>query len=237
MTAALVVVDMQEDFCPPNGSLAVTGARDLAPTINALLAHPGFTFRVSSQDYHPRTHISFASNHPAPNNQPFSSTITLTNPAPGKHGETKPQRLWPVHCVADTPGAALIPELDASRIDLFVKKGMDERVEMYSVFADAFGNRPDPALHARSVDYDLEGELRARGVTKVFAVGVAGDYCVKCTAVDAARAGFESFLVEDATRCVDPGEGWEEAKRELRQAGVRIVKSDGPEVRGLMEGV
>ncbi|PYI36040.1 Isochorismatase hydrolase [Aspergillus indologenus CBS 114.80] len=234
MKAALVVVDMQEDFCPPNGSLAVEGARDLAPTINTLLAHRGFSFRVSSQDYHPTDHISFAPNHPAPNNVPFECTITLTNPAPGKHTDTKPQRLWPVHCVADTPGAALIPELDAARIDLFVRKGLDARVEMYSVFADAFGNRNSLERNRRSVDCDLEAELRARGVTAVFSVGVAGDYCVKCTAIDAARAGFRSYFVEDATRCVDPGAGWEEARRELREAGVVIVRSDGPEIAGLV---
>ncbi|RAL11994.1 nicotinamidase [Aspergillus homomorphus CBS 101889] len=232
MKAALVVVDMQEDFCPPNGSLAVDGARLLAPTINALLAHPGFTFRVASQDYHPANHISFASNHAAPNNRPFDCTITLTNPAPGKQSQTKPQRLWPVHCVEGTPGAALIPELDASAFDLHIRKGMDARVEMYSVFADAFGNT-DLELNRSSVDHDLGVELRRRGVTAVFSVGVAGDYCVKSTAIDAARAGFRSYFVEDATRCVDPTVGWEEAKEELREAGVVIVRSDGPEIADL----
>ncbi|PWY86817.1 Isochorismatase hydrolase [Aspergillus heteromorphus CBS 117.55] len=233
MKAALIVVDMQEDFCPPNGSLAVHEARTLAPTINTLLSHPGFTLRVASKDNHPANHISFASNHPAPDNLPFSSFVTMTNPAPGKHTETKPQRLWPIHCVAGTTGADLIPEIDASKFDLYVHKGMDARVEMYSAFADAFGNL-DKEVNRSSVDVDLRGVLREHGITDVFCVGVAGDYCVKSTAVDAARAGFRSFLVEDATRCVDAGEGWEEAKRELREAGVGLVKSDGVEVKGLL---
>ncbi|PYH92473.1 Isochorismatase hydrolase [Aspergillus ellipticus CBS 707.79] len=234
MKAALIVVDMQEDFCPPNGSLAVHEARTLAPTINALLSHKGFTLRVASQDNHPADHISFAPNHPPPNNLPFTCTITMTNPAPGKETETKPQRLWPVHCVAGTPGAALIPEIDAAKIDLYVRKGMDARVEMYSAFADAFGNL-DKEVNRSSVDVDLRGVLSEQGITDVFCVGVAGDYCVKSTAVDAARAGFRSFLVEDATRCVDPGEGWEEAKRELKAAGVGLVSS--AEVEGLVGGV
>ncbi|KAL4820574.1 Isochorismatase-like protein [Aspergillus spinulosporus] len=230
MKAALIVVDMQEDFCPPNGSLAVQGARDLAPTINSLLAHPGFAVRVASQDYHPPDHISFATNHPSPNNRPFECSITMTNPAPGKEAETKQQTLWPVHCVQRTPGADIIPELDVTKIDLFVTKGMHPRVEMYSAFADAFGNQ-DPAIV--SVNADLRSFLTDKGVTDVFVVGVAGDFCVKHTALDAAKAGFRSHVVQDATECVVPGSGWEQTTRELVSAGVSIVRSDGPEIVGL----
>ncbi|KAF7164939.1 hypothetical protein CNMCM6106_001296 [Aspergillus hiratsukae] len=156
----------------------------------------------------------------------------MTNPAPGKENETKAQRLWPVHCVQGTKGASIIPEIDNSRIDLHVKKGMDPRVEMYSAFSDAFGNL-DKDLHAQSVDVDLKTVLAERDITHVFSVGVAGDYCVKYTAIDAARAGFKSYLVEDGTRSVDPDAGWEEAKRECEAAGVSIIRSDGPEIAAL----
>ncbi|KAL5341253.1 Isochorismatase-like protein [Aspergillus crustosus] len=230
MKAALIVVDMQEDFCPPHGSLAVHGARALAPTINTLLAHPGFAVRVASQDYHPPNHISFASNHPFPNNCPFVCSITMANPGFGRESETKQQTLWPVHCVQQTRGADIIRELDTTNIDLFVQKGMDPRVEMYSAFADAFGNQ-DPAIV--SVNANLRAYLTDRGVTDVFVVGVAGDFCVKHTALDAAKAGFQSYVVQDATECVVPGLGWEETTRELDSAGVFIVRSDGPEIAGL----
>ena len=158
----------------------------------------------------------------------------MPNPAPGKENETKPQRLWPVHCVAGTEGASLIHELDTSQIDLFVKKGMDARVEMYSAFADAFGNLDassvGPSLASSSaVDVDLKDVLRGKGVRDVFVVGLAGDYCVKWTAIDAAKAGFRSFVVEEGTRCVVPS-GWEEIKRELRDAGVAVISAGGPEL-------
>ncbi|KAL2823685.1 Isochorismatase-like protein [Aspergillus cavernicola] len=231
MKAALIVVDMQEDFCPPNGSLAVYGARDLAPTINSLLAHPGFAVRVASQDYHPPGHISFATNHPPPNNRPFECSIKMANPAPSKQTETQEQTLWPVHCVQQTSGADIIPEIDTSKIDLLVKKGMHPLVEMYSAFADAFGNQ-DPAIV--SVNANLRSFLTDRGVTDVFVVGVAGDFCVKHTALDAAKAGFRSHVVQDATECVVPGSGWKETTQELAAAGVSIIQSDGPEIADLI---
>ncbi|EED20467.1 isochorismatase family hydrolase, putative [Talaromyces stipitatus ATCC 10500] len=226
---ALIVVDMQEDFCPPNGSLAVQGGRTIAPLINTLLSLPAFKIRIGTQDWHPQDHISFASNHPPPNNDPFESYIEMTNPAPGKQNETKPQRLWPVHCVASTPGAEIIPEIVADKLDILAKKGMDTRVEMYSVFSDAFQNM-DPSLFKSSVDVDVTATLKQRNVTDVFVVGLAGDYCVKYTAIDAARAGFRSFVVEDAVKSVDPGEGWKQALKEFEEVGVKVVKSDGPEV-------
>lgn len=163
----------------------------------------------------------------------------MKNPAPDKQTETKPQQLWPAHCVSGTPGASLIPELDTSQIDLYVKKGMDARVEMYSAFADAFGNLDPHHLSfseetgdGRPVDVDLKAVLREKGVRDVFVVGLAGDYCVKCTAVDAVKAGFRVFVVKEGTRCVVE-EGWEGVKRELRDAGVCVVGVDGPEIARL----
>ncbi|KAA8647369.1 hypothetical protein EYZ11_008543 [Aspergillus tanneri] len=232
MKAALVVVDMQEDFCPPNGPLAVSEARSLAPIINSLLAHPGFVTRVATQDYHPSNHISFAHNHPGPNNRPFESVVDMVNPAPGKQNETKPQRLWPAHCVQGTKGVDIIPEIDTSSIDLYVKKGMHSQVEMYSAFADAFGNN-DPAVTCKSVDADLASYLTEKGISAVFVVGLAGDFCVKHTAIGAAKVGFRSYVLEDATRCIDAGFGWEEAKKELTAAGVSIIRTDGSEIAGL----
>lgn len=156
----------------------------------------------------------------------------MYNPAPGKQHETKLQRLWPPHCIAGTAGAEVIPEIDTSRINVYARKGMDPRVEMYSVFSDAFGNL-DPELAAKSVNVDVRKPLRESGVTDVFVVGIAGDYCVKYTAIDAARAGFRSWVIADATKCVDPGAGWEQALREFEEAGVKVVTSDGPEVAWL----
>ncbi|KAJ5174709.1 isochorismatase family hydrolase [Penicillium canariense] len=221
---ALIVVDMQEDFCPPTGSLAVQDGRSIAPLINELLSEPGFVTRIATQDYHPADHISFASNHPPPNNRPFESFIEMKNPAPHKHTETKLQQLWPVHCLAGRPGAEMIPEIDTDRIDLFVQKGKHPQIEMYSAFADAFGNL-DPAVTAQSVNVELASVLRTKGVTDVFVVGLAGDYCVKCTAIDAVKAGFRSWLIEEGTKCVVPA-GWAQAKEELRAAGVSVIHVD-----------
>ncbi|OJD14765.1 hypothetical protein AJ78_04915 [Emergomyces pasteurianus Ep9510] len=225
---ALIVTDMQEDFCPPNGALAIPGARGLAPVINSLLSLPGFVVKISTQDFHPLSHVSFAITHPPPNYIPFQSTIALKNPAPGKETETKPQRLWPVHCVANTPGACIIPEIDAGKISVNIRKGMDARVEMYSAFGDVFGNCN--CVETGGVNLDLEAVLREHQASDVFIVGVAGDYCLKSTIVDAADKGFRCFVVEEGTKCVDQGEGWETAKKEMEDHGVRIVSIDGPEV-------
>ena len=205
--------------------------RSIAPLINSLLAKPGFVTRIATQDFHPPDHISFAPNHPAPNNKPFESLITMHNPAPGKQSETRQQQLWPVHCVAGTPGAAMIPEIDVDRVDLVVHKGQHAQIEMYSAFADNFGNL-DPAVTAKSVDVDIAAVLKARGVTDVFVVGLAGDYCVKYTAIDAVKAGFRSWLVEDATRCVVPA-GWDQTKAELAAAGVQVITADAPQIQRL----
>ncbi|PGG98454.1 hypothetical protein GX51_06798 [Blastomyces parvus] len=225
---ALLVVDMQEDFCPPNGTLAVQGGRTLAPVINSLLSLPGFAVKISTQDFHPPSHISFATNHPAPSNIPFQSITTITNTAAGKETETKPQRLWPVHCVANTPGACIIPEIEADKISVNIRKGMDARMEMYSAFADAFGNTD--CVETGCVNMDLAAVLREHQVSDVFIVGLAGDYCVKDTAIDAVDRGFRCFVAEEGTKCIDPGEGWEVAKKEMEDRGVRIVNLDGPEV-------
>lgn len=200
----------------------------LAPLINSLLSLPGFVVKVATQDFHHSTHISFASNHDPPNNRPFESFIDMNNPAPGKHGQTKPQRLWPVHCVQNTPGDQIIPEIGVDKLDLVVKKGMDERVEMYSAFADAFGNTD--CVASGGVNIDLTNVLREKGVTDVYVVGLAGDYCVKSTAVDAAKQGFKTWVVAEGTKCVDPEKGWDDAKKELESFQVTVISIDGQEI-------
>lgn len=126
-----------------------------------------------------------------------------------------------------------MPGVDVKKMDVIVKKGMDERVEMYSAFADAFGNRDCVASGGASAD--LEVVLREKGVTDVFIVGIAGDYCVKCTAIDAAERGFRTYVIEEATKCVDPGKAWEDAKTELAARGAKVVRLDGPEMKRLKE--
>lgn len=141
--------------------------------------------------------------------------------------ETMSQRLWPVHCVQDTRGAEFVEGLDTSRIDVFVRKGMDLRVEMYSAFADSFGNL---TAGAGGVNLDLAKQLKESGVTDVFVVGLAGDYCVKYTALDAAKAGFKAYVIEDAQRCVDPS-AWDQTKEEFTQRGVEVVNLQSEAVR------
>lgn len=219
---ALIVVDVQEDFLPPNGSLAVPHGRDTIPTINSLLALTSFVIRVATKDWHPADHISFAANHPG--TEPFTSTTTITNPLNASEPPYE-SRLWPVHCVAGTPGVELAPELDVSRVDRIIEKGQRKEVEMYSAFYDPFKN---PTVS----DSGLAGVLKEKGVTHVYVVGLAADYCVKCTAVDAASEGFVTYIVEEGTRPVDEA-GWVEARKEIEAKGVSVVKLDGSEVERL----
>ncbi|KAL2021616.1 hypothetical protein VTK56DRAFT_6969 [Thermocarpiscus australiensis] len=212
---------MQEDFCPPNGSLAVAEGRAITPLINALLAQPTIPLKIATKDWHPPDHVSFAANHAG--KRPFLDYVTITNPY--NPSESYTTRLWPTHCVQDTPGAALIPELDAARLDRVVHKGTDARVEMHSAFYA-------PLRAPRVGDSGLAAALRRAGVTHVYVVGLAGDYCVRSTAADAAREGFEALVVEEATRPVDPAR-WGACKREMEASGVRVVSKDSREVKRL----
>ncbi|KIP12796.1 hypothetical protein PHLGIDRAFT_488857 [Phlebiopsis gigantea 11061_1 CR5-6] len=211
---ALLVVDVQEDFCPPNGALAVPDGRAILPAVHALLAQP-FALKVATQDYHPAKHVSFATNHAGA--APFTSSVTIANPANPR--ETYASTLWPPHCVAGTRGAALVAGLDAPGVfDTVVRKGTDPRVEMYSAFRSPL--RDPPLASAVS---ELGALLRRAGVERVVVVGLAGDYCVKCSAVDAAEDGWETYVVEEGTRCVGGEQAWAEVKQEMEGKGVRIV--------------
>ncbi|CAO2649836.1 Nn.00g011280.m01.CDS01 [Neocucurbitaria sp. VM-36] len=212
---ALVVVDVQEDFCPPNGALAVAGGRDIVPTINELLALP-FALKVATKDFHPQDHISFASNHPAPNNKPFASVITIKNPH--NPDETQETRLWPDHCIQGTQGAELLPELNVSLVDQIVEKGQDKRVEMYSAFADPFQS---PCV----ANSGLAETLRNAGITDVYVVGLAADYCVKYTALDAQKEGFRTWVLGEATKAVDPS-SLEDVYKEYEEVGITVIGMD-----------
>ncbi len=186
-----------------------------------------FALEVATMDFHPIDHISFAPNHEPPNNKPYESCILMINPVDS--AETKQMRLWPVHCVRDTPGAQIIPEIDTSRFDAVVKKGQDRRVEMYSGFADAFGGRLGASLN-------LTGLLREKGISHVYVVGLAGDYCVKATAMGAQKEGFKTYVIEEAVKSVDPGEnGWAKAAREMEEGGVSVVGVHGDAVNRIRQ--
>jgi len=215
---ALLIVDLQEDFCPPNGSLAVPHGRDIITTVNRLLDLP-FTLKVATKDWHPHDHVSFASNHSGA--KPYSSVTTIVNPL--NPAETYETRLWPDHCIQNTAGAELIAELDRTRIDRIVEKGMKKEVEMYSAFYD-------PLVNPRVSDSGLAQVLKDSKISHVFVVGLAADYCVRATAIDAAKEGFVTFVVDEGTRAVDANEWEKTVKGELKDKGVRIVNVDGPEV-------
>lgn len=216
---ALIIVDLQEDFCPPHGSLAVTEGRDIVPTVNELLSLPSFAIRIATQDWHPADHISFASNHTPPK-RPFVDFATVINPH--NPSESYESRLWPVHCVQESKGAELVPELQRETVDVVIRKGTDPRVEMYSAFYAPFTN-------PRVSDSGLVKVLKDKGVTHVYVVGLAFDYCVRSTAADAAKEGFVAYVIEEGTRAVDAA-GWEACKSGLKHDEVKVVRMDDKEV-------
>lgn len=195
--------------------------RDVIEPINKLLQLP-FVLKVATKDWHPRDHISFAANHAG--KQPYVDSVTIVNPH--NAAESYSSRLWPVHCVQGTAGAALAAELDIGRLDAVVEKGTDARVEMYSPFHDPFTS-------PRVCDSGLAALLRARAVTDVYVVGLAGDYCVGCCAVDAAKEGFRTYLIEEATRPVDAAQ-WPQCKAAIEGSGARVVSVGDAEVLRLM---
>ncbi|PCH40848.1 pyrazinamidase/nicotinamidase [Wolfiporia cocos MD-104 SS10] len=218
---ALLVVDVQEDFCPPDGALAVPDGRAVIPVINALLALP-FAFKVATKDHHPPGHVSFASSHGG-DAQPYVSHTTIANPA--NPAETYTSRLWPDHCVAGTPGNALARELDTRSIQRVVLKGQDPRVEMYSAFRSPLRDPPLPSAVSELADL-----LKEQEITDVFVTGLAGDYCVFHSAVDSAEGGWRTYVVEEAVRSVGGEEAWKGVNKDFESKGIRVVQVDGEEV-------
>ncbi len=176
----LIVVDLQVDFCP-GGTLAVSEGDAIVEAVNALLEIPGW-MKVATRDWHPADHISFQ--------------------AQGG--------IWPVHCVADTPGAAFHPQMNAGNVEMVVSKATTRAAEAYSGFDGT----------------SLADDLRAAGIGRLFVCGLATDYCVKATALDARREGFEVVVLENAIRAVnvDPKDG-ENAVEEMRAAGCAFAHS------------
>jgi nicotinamidase/pyrazinamidase len=200
--AALILIDVQNDFLP-GGALAVPDGSAVIPLANRL--QPKFDYVVATQDWHPANHVSFAANHPDKN---VGDEIDL---------DGLRQRLWPIHCVANTPGAEFGPELDTGRINYVVKKGTDPLIDSYSGFFD----------NERLRSTGLAGYLFALGIDTVFLLGLATDYCVKFTALDARALDFDAVVVADACRGInaEPGDS-DRALAEMRAAGVEIVTSD-----------
>ncbi len=196
---ALILVDLQNDFIP-GGALPVPEGDQVVPVANRLQAR--FELVVATQDWHPANHGSFAANHPG---KKPGDVINL-------HGLS--QVLWPVHCVQNTPGAALVPGLETKGLARVFQKGTDPGIDSYSGFFDN-GHRKATGLG----DY-----LKARKVGGVYVAGLATDYCVKATALDAVELGFKTHLIEDACRGVNlrPGDV-AEAIEEMKRAGVRVV--------------
>lgn len=198
----LIVVDVQYDFLP-GGSLAVAGGDEVIPLINKLGRK--FPNVVMTQDWHPAGHVSFASNHPGA--RPFE-VINLP------YG---PQVLWPDHCVWQTHGAELSADLDLPHTQLTIRKGYNEVVDSYSGFQEA----------DRRTRTGLAGYLRERGLERLFVTGLATDFCVAWTALDARAAGFKTFVVEDATRAIDANGSLAQAWAAMEAAGVeRMIASD-----------
>ncbi|KAG5929689.1 hypothetical protein E4U53_002397 [Claviceps sorghi] len=209
---ALLVVDCQEDFCPPNGAIPVPHGRDIITPLNTLLALP-FALKIGTRDAHPPNHISFTTSHP-PSHPP---TTTLTHPSDPTTTHTT--ALWPPHCIAGSPGAALVADLHAARLDAVVDKGTDPHMEMYSAFYDPF----------RMHDSGLAAWLKRDAVTDIFVGGLAADYCVRATAEDALAEGFRVFVVEEATRPAVV-EAWAGVRADMMRHGVGMVSLGGPEI-------
>lgn len=195
---ALLVVDIQYDFLP-GGSLGVAGGDEIVEPINAFAKK--FTNVVLTQDWHPRSHVSFASNHEGA--KPFE-VITLP------YG---PQILWPDHCMWNTRGAEFSDGLDIPHAQMVIRKGYHEIVDSYSGFQEA----------DRKTKTGLEGYLRERDFKRVFIAGLATDFCVHWTAVDARGAGFETYVVEDISRAIDTNGSLDEAWKAMTAAGVRRI--------------
>lgn len=198
---ALIMVDLQNDFCS-GGRLAVPSGEYVIPLANALERH--FDLIVATQDWHPHDHMSFAVNHP---DQSIGDIISV---------DGIPQVLWPEHCVQDSKGAEFHPDLKREMINKVIHKGSDKRIDSYSAFFDN--------AHRRATG--LGDYLVSEGVQEVYIMGLATDYCVKYSALDALHLGFEVYVIEDACRGIDlhPGD-INAAISEMRAAGAHIIQS------------
>jgi len=198
----LLVVDIQNDFCP-SGALAVPGGDAIVPLVNRLAAM--FVHVALTQDWHAPDHLSFASAHPG--HKPFD---TVSMP----YG---PQILWPDHCVQGTHGAEFHPSLTVPRAELVLRKGYRRHIDSYSAFFE----------NDRRTPTGLSGYLRDRGFRHAFICGLALDFCVAWSAVDARGLGFDVTVIENACRAIDTEGSRDRALAEMKNAGVRLVDDEG----------
>lgn len=197
-THALIVIDVQNDFCP-GGRLAVADGDAVVPRANAMM--DDFAAVVLTQDWHPANHASFAANHSG------AEAFSMMQMPYG------PQVLWPVHCVIGTEGAAFHPGLRLDRADMVIRKGFRPTIDSYSAFFE----------NDRTTPTGLEGYLRNRGISEVTLVGLATDFCVNYSALDAARLGFGVSVAMDACRAIDLNGSLDAARMGMRAAGVRLA--------------
>lgn len=198
----LLVVDIQNDFCA-GGALAVPDADAIVPLVNNIAAH--FPHVVLTQDWHAPGHSSFASSHEG--RQPFDSIQA-------SYGA---QILWPDHCVRDTPGAAFHRDLHIPGAELVIRKGFRPDIDSYSAFYE----------NDHATPTGLAGYLRERGFSRIFLCGLATDFCVKWSALDAVREGFDVMVLDNACRGIDVDGSLEAARREMREAGVTLAEVEG----------
>jgi len=198
--AALIVIDVQYSFMP-GGSLAVPGGHEIVPIINTLATR--FANVILTQDWHPPGHHSFSSSHPG--SKPFE-TVAL------HYGD---QILWPDHCVQGSEGALLHRDLDISHAQLVLRKGHNKGVDSYSAFVEADG----------TTRTGLASYLRERGISGVYVCGLATDFCVAFTALDARKLGFAATVIEDACRAIDTQGSLASAWQRMESAGVKRVRA------------
>ena len=197
-TKALLVIDVQNDFCP-GGALAVTGGDSIVPLINDMMAD--YDVVLLTQDWHPAGHSSFATSHPD------KAAFELIDMPYG------PQVLWPDHCVQGSHGAAFHPDLNTTRADMIIRKGFTPSIDSYSAFFE----------NDRRTPTGLEGYLRTREITEIDMVGLATDFCVCYSALDAARLGFKTRVLTNACRAIDMDGSLNTALADMRNAKVEIV--------------
>jgi nicotinamidase/pyrazinamidase len=195
---ALIVIDVQTDFCP-GGALAVAGGDEIVPLVNRLIGQ--FDHVVLTQDWHPDRHSSFASSHPG--KAPFE-TVAMPYGA---------QTLWPDHCVQGTAGADFHPGLEWTRAEMVIRKGFRPDIDSYSAFFE----------NDRATPTGLAGYLRERGIADLTLVGLATDFCVAYSALDARQAGFSATVLLDACRAIDLGGSLALMTEKMAKAGVTLA--------------
>lgn len=198
---ALLIVDLQNDFCP-GGALAVPQGDTIVPTVNELV--DAFDIVIQTQDWHPSGHHSFASSHDGKN--PYD-TVEL---------DYGTQVLWPDHCVQGSKGADFHPELNTHKSEVIIRKGFRKEIDSYSTFYENDNQTPT----------GLTGYLRDRGITDLYTVGLAADFCVKWSILDGIDEGFTMYIVEDAVKGIDLDGSLKQAWQEMNEKGVITINSD-----------